>query len=66
MLNENTAFGMGAKFKQPMDDAILERKEFDEIPFVRRLKDVAYKQIGKFGRRQSFRGVWHCRNNGPG
>ena len=48
MLLNNTRFGLAA-FDRPLDDPILERKEFKEIPAVRGLKDKAYKQIGSSG-----------------
>ena len=48
MLVENTRFGQ-ATFPRPMDDAVLERSEFQEIRVVRELKDRAYKQIGSSG-----------------
>ena len=48
-LKEHTVFGAGKGFDQPMDDDILDRKEFQEIEIVRKLKDKAWKQIGSSG-----------------
>ncbi len=48
ILNEQTRFGQAA-FKYPKDDAVLERKEFNEIPVLKSLKDRAYEQIGSSG-----------------
>ncbi len=48
-LLENTVFGAGKGFDKPMDHAVLDRKEFQEIDVIRRLKDKAWKQIGSSG-----------------
>lgn len=48
-LVRETRFGLNAHFKQPMDDAVLERSEFQEISTIRHLKDKAYAQIGSSG-----------------
>ncbi len=48
-LMDHTRFGAGCTFKNPIDDAIFEREEFAEIPFVRGLKDTAFAQIGTSG-----------------
>lgn len=48
-LVENTRFGMGCEFENPIDDAVLENKVFNEISFVKKLKHTAYKQIGTSG-----------------
>ncbi|MBX2840324.1 MAG: RtcB family protein [Flammeovirgaceae bacterium] len=53
-LGDNTVFGAGNGFDKPMDDAILDRKEFNEISVVRGLKDKAYKQIGSSGSGNHF------------
>lgn len=53
-LSDNTVFGAGNGFDKPMDDAILERKEFSEISVVKGLKDKAYKQIGSSGSGNHF------------
>ncbi len=52
-LVDNTRFGK-KEFDDPMDNAVLERKEFKEIPFVKRLKDKAYKQLGSSGSGNHF------------
>lgn len=44
-----TTFGAGNGPKNPMDDAVLERAEFQEIGVVKSLKDKAWKQIGSSG-----------------
>ncbi|HRI28610.1 MAG TPA: RtcB family protein [Chitinophagales bacterium] len=49
MLLNNTRFGGIEVFERPMDDAVLERTEFTDIPFLRTLKDIARKQIGTSG-----------------
>ncbi|MEN7548209.1 RtcB family protein [Rapidithrix thailandica] len=48
MLMDHTRFGH-ATFQKPIDHAVLERKEFKEIPIAQSLKDRAYKQIGSSG-----------------
>jgi tRNA-splicing ligase RtcB len=48
MLTDQTRFGQ-ATFKRPVDDAVLDRKEFSEILVLRSLKDRAYEQIGTSG-----------------
>lgn len=48
-LGDNTRFGMGCEFDTPMDDEVLESKVFQEIDFVKKLKQTAYKQIGTSG-----------------
>ena len=45
-LMDNTVFGAGKGFDKPMDHDVLDRKEFQEIEIVRKLKDKAWKQIG--------------------
>ncbi|OWY19518.1 RtcB family protein [Sphingobacteriales bacterium UPWRP_1] len=49
ILTENTRFGGFEVFEKPMEDAVLERTEFAEIPFLKGLKDTAFKQIGTSG-----------------
>ncbi len=49
MLMANTAFGAGQGVADPMDDPIFENEAFQEIGFVRGLKDTAFKQIGSSG-----------------
>lgn len=53
ILKENSRFGADA-FDDPMDDEVLDRKEFDEIPIVRNLKDRAWRQIGSSGSGNHF------------
>lgn len=48
-LLQNSVFGAGKGFDKPMEDAVLERKEFEEIGIVKQLKDKAWKQIGSSG-----------------
>lgn len=54
MLLDHTAFGAGNGVSNPMDDAVLERNEFREIPVVKSLKDKAWKQIGSSGSGNHF------------
>ncbi|MEM1323567.1 MAG: RtcB family protein [Bacteroidota bacterium] len=53
LLEDNARFGYNS-FDDPMDDPVLARKEFKEIPIVRSLKDRAYKQIGSSGSGNHF------------
>jgi tRNA-splicing ligase RtcB (3'-phosphate/5'-hydroxy nucleic acid ligase) len=48
MLVDNTRFGL-ATFKQPQDDVIFERREFQDLTILRGLKDRAWQQIGSSG-----------------
>lgn len=48
MLLDNTRFGK-ATFKNPKDDAVLSRTEFQDLRVVRELKDRAWQQIGSSG-----------------
>jgi tRNA-splicing ligase RtcB len=48
-LLKHTAFGMGSVPDKVLDDAVLENKLFNEIKFVKGLKDVAARQIGSSG-----------------
>ncbi|MEZ4776088.1 MAG: RtcB family protein [Bacteroidia bacterium] len=50
----NTVFGAGHGPKDPMDDPVLERNEFNDIPLVKTLKDKAWKQIGSSGSGNHF------------
>lgn len=52
-LKDNTKFGSD-EFSRPKDHEVLERREFREIPFVRSLKDKAWKQIGSSGSGNHF------------
>ncbi|MFK7925043.1 MAG: RtcB family protein [Bacteroidia bacterium] len=49
MLVEHTVFGAGKGPEKPMDDAVLERSEFETISVVKALKDKAWRQIGSSG-----------------
>ncbi len=49
MLMEHTFFGPGKGPGTPMEDAVLDRPEFQEIEIVKQLKDKAWKQIGSSG-----------------
>ncbi|WP_430906037.1 RtcB family protein [Maribacter sp. 2-571] len=49
MLSEHTKFGMRETHRIKHDHEIFEREEFKNIPFVKRLKDKAYKQLGTSG-----------------
>jgi tRNA-splicing ligase RtcB len=53
MLKEHTRFGQTA-FDRPMDDEVLARPEFKEIPAVKSLKEKARKQIGSSGSGNHF------------
>jgi tRNA-splicing ligase RtcB len=53
LLNENTRFGIDT-FEHPMDDDVIERAEFREIPRLRQLKDKAWEQIGTSGSGNHF------------
>lgn len=53
ILNENTKFGLNT-FARPMDDAVFERSEFREIPFVSGLRHKAISQIGSSGSGNHF------------
>ncbi|MDW7691850.1 RtcB family protein [Flammeovirgaceae bacterium SG7u.111] len=53
ILKENTKFG-NQTFDKPMDDEVLTRPEFREIPKIRSLQDKAYQQIGSSGSGNHF------------
>lgn len=53
LLLENTRFGQGV-FEKPMDDEVLTRAEFKEIPMLKRLKQKAVEQIGSSGSGNHF------------
>jgi len=44
-----TLFGSGAQFRQAADHAVMERKEFHEMPLLRKLHGRAWKQLGTSG-----------------
>lgn len=49
ILEKQTRFGMSEVHSRPNDHEIFERSEFKDIPFVKKLKDKAYKQLGTSG-----------------
>ncbi|MCB0514638.1 MAG: RtcB family protein [Chitinophagales bacterium] len=49
ILKEHTKFGMSETHKSKSDHEIFSRPEFNEILFLRPLKDKAYKQLGTSG-----------------
>jgi len=53
LLIDNTRFGH-AEFAKPVDDAVMERKEFNETEFLRSLKSLAYSQLGTSGSGNHF------------
>jgi len=53
-LIEATVFGSGATLPTPADDAVLERKEFAEIPLLKGLHGKAWKQLGTSGSGNHF------------
>ena len=53
-IKEHSRFGEKVFDKPISDDPIFERLEFKEIPFVKRLKDKAYKQLGSSGSGNHF------------
>ncbi|WP_394748045.1 RtcB family protein [Spongiimicrobium salis] len=54
MLSEHSKFGMYETHRVKHDHAVFERKEFKDIPLVKRLKDKAYKQLGTSGSGNHF------------
>jgi len=54
ILHRETLFGAGGEFNKPMDDEVLARKEFYEIPIVKSLHGKAGKQIGSSGSGNHF------------
>lgn len=53
-LLEATLFGSGAEFKNPADAAVIERKEFNELPLLKALQTKAWKQLGTSGSGNHF------------
>lgn len=53
-LLENTTFGTGKGPEKPMDHEVLDRREFQELPIVKGLKDKAWRQIGSSGSGNHF------------
>ncbi len=53
VLVQNTRFGTD-EFEERLEDPVLERKEFDEIKFLRKLHITAVRQFGTSGRGNHF------------
>lgn len=53
IIKENSRFGKNV-FDDPMDDPVLDRSEFGELPFLQKLKDNAWRQIGSSGSGNHF------------
>ena len=53
-LNEATLFGSGSMFEQPEDHEVMDRKEFDELAFLKGLQGRAWKQLGSSGSGNHF------------
>ena len=53
ILLENTRFGVD-EFDRPMDDEVLHRQEFKEIPTLKKLREKARRQIGTSGSGNHF------------
>lgn len=53
-LIEVTLFGAGASFANPAEAAVLDRKEFNEIPLLKTLHGKAWKQLGTSGSGNHF------------
>jgi tRNA-splicing ligase RtcB len=53
LLEQHTFFGHQTD-PDPMDDAVLEHRAFQEIPFVKKLKNKAFQQIGSSGSGNHF------------
>ncbi|GAB3251604.1 RtcB family protein [Larkinella harenae] len=54
ILQRETLFGAGREFSNPLDDDVLERPEFRQIPLLRGLHDKAVRQIGTSGSGNHF------------
>ncbi|MCK7558124.1 RtcB family protein [Chitinophaga sedimenti] len=54
VLTDNTKFGAGAAWKHTPDAAVLERKEFRELPLLKFLHDKAVGQLGTSGSGNHF------------
>lgn len=53
-LTDATLFGAGKEFKQHANHEVLERKEFNELPLLKGLRDKAVKQLGSSGSGNHF------------
>jgi len=49
ILQTHTKFGPNEVHKSPNDHDVLDRAEFSDIPFLKQLKDKAFKQLGSSG-----------------
>ncbi len=54
VLDEHAVFGSGRSCQKPMDDEVLERREFYEIPVLKTLHKKAMQQIGSSGSGNHF------------
>ncbi|GAB3326590.1 RtcB family protein [Larkinella ripae] len=54
ILQRETLFGAGREFSKPLDDEVLERPEFRQVPLLRGLHDKAVRQIGTSGSGNHF------------
>ncbi|MFC5409232.1 RtcB family protein [Larkinella bovis] len=54
ILQRETLFGAGREFSHPLDDEVLERPEFRQIPLLRGLHNKAVRQIGSSGSGNHF------------
>lgn len=50
----NTLFGAGKEFTVKIDHEVLQHQVFEEIPFVKGLKNKAYRQLGSSGSGNHF------------
>lgn len=53
-LKENSFFGTGCETDEPIDHAVIDRGEFQDIAFIKNLKDKAWKQLGTSGSGNHF------------
>ncbi len=53
-LQYETLFGAGSELRNPLDDAIFDRPDFQEIRIARAMKEKAQKQIGTSGSGNHF------------
>lgn len=54
VLRDNSFFGTGCETDSPIDHAVLDRSEFQDIELVKTLKDKAWKQLGTSGSSNHF------------
>ncbi len=53
-LSEATLFGSGAMFRQPENDEVMDRPEFNEIEVLKSLQGRAWRQLGSSGSGNHF------------